>query len=105
MTSHKSYFTTPFLLPVFATNRAEQRQQQCLEPIASRLTPKAQLLANSTDGELSPHINKVKVLSVYADSELMKLQQDIHSKVTQRNALTYQLYRLSKTEVEMVNNA
>jgi hypothetical protein len=154
MTSHHPLFTTPFLLPVFATNQAEQWRPQCFEPIASRLTPEAQLLANFTDGELSPHINKVKVLSVYVDddedkqilpqswqvirstnitpslnaekfvrlllalkrtdntsllqqivkldNELVQLQQDIYNQETQLNKLTYQLYGLSKEEVEMI---
>jgi hypothetical protein len=154
MTSHKSYFTTPFLLPVFATNRAEQWRPQCFEPIASRLAPKAKLHADFTDAELSLHIDKTKVLSVYVDddegkhilpqswqvirstnitpslnaekfvrlllalkrtdntsllqqivkldNELVQLQQDIYNQETQLNKLTYQLYGLSKEEVEMI---
>lgn len=56
-------------LTEWAKQQAEKIRQQCFEPIASRLAPKAKLHADFTDGELSLHIDKTKVLSVYVDDD------------------------------------
>lgn len=56
-------------LTEWAKQQAEKIRQQCFEPIASRLAPKAKLHADFSDGELSLHIDKTKVLSVYVDDD------------------------------------
>lgn len=68
-TEAKATGLTGKALTEWAKQQAESIRLQCFEPIASRLAPKAQLHANFADGELSLHINKIKVLSVYVDDD------------------------------------